>query len=227
MIKVLRVTGEYRDRQEAANKAGVDLYLEQHINSSTSDTPDYALGVVATNASERSKEVAMWYAAEAGARFDVGGPDDHDVGYGDGVRVGGRGNGNLYYTNMPAVILEPWFASNPTQAKKMNTPSGIREAAELLAETVKMFVPENGSVALSVGHAGKPSRPNDLGAAIVGGGTEAGWSQKVVALAERLIVKGDEKPGKAMYLNIRVDGVPVRSLTLEPGLTVELEVAEA
>ena len=181
------VTGEYRDRQIEANNRKADLYLEQHINSSISESPDYGLGVVATNASKRSEEIAAWYAKEAGIRFDVGGPLDHDIGYDTGVRVGGRGNNNLAYTNMPAVILEPWFASNPTQAAKMNTSDGTLAGAQLLVDLVKQFFPEGGIIALSIGHEGKPSAPNDQGAPIVGGGWESEWSFQVVHKASKLL----------------------------------------
>jgi len=47
MYRVKIYTGDYIDRQRAANADGAALYLEQHLNSSVSESPDYGLGVIA------------------------------------------------------------------------------------------------------------------------------------------------------------------------------------
>ncbi len=219
---VLRVTGDYRDRQAAANAAGAKLYLEQHVNSSAKDYPDYALGVVATNASQTSIAMARWYAARAGTRFDVGGPDDADVGYGNGVRIGGNGNANLYYTDAPAAILEPWFASNPAQARMMATVAGVEAGAKLLAELVREFLPEGGLVALSVGHIGKTSAPRDRGAKIVTGGWEADWSMAVVDLAHSML---EHEGPSAQVDETNGDGVAVIRIAIPGRPEIEVPVA--
>jgi len=59
----------------------------------------------------------------------------------------------------------------------------------LLAETVQKFVLPGNTIALSIGHAGKPSNPRDRGAAIYGGGTEAAWSTAVVVKAEKILTE--------------------------------------
>lgn len=204
--KIYIASGEYSDRQHFANDIQADLYLEQHVNSSVSESPDYGLGVVAVNASGRSKEIARWYAEQAGKRFDVGGPLDADIGYGTGVRVGGRGNANLVLTNMPAIILEPWFASNPKQATRMTTQEGINSGAQLIIDTLYKFLPDKGTVVLSVGHLNKPSQPNDRGAPLADGlGWEADWSAEVVELVEKKFkrVKTDTQLQDRDILQIR------------------------
>jgi hypothetical protein len=223
MYKVTIPTGEYSARQQQANDAKADLYLEQHVNSSVSESPDYGLGVVAENASQKSRSIAAWYAAEAGKRFDVGGPTDADIGYGTGVRVGGRGNSNLKYTSMPAVLLEPWFASNPRQAEMMNSVEGVGKAAELLLDLVQKWLPDGGHIFLSVGHVGKPSNPSDKGAAIVRGtyATEGEWAKAVVFAAKRDI-ESFAKPVDVIdpprrILKVLVDHEVVGSIPLPMG----------
>lgn len=215
--------GDYRERQAAANRDKAALYLEQHINSSAQQSPDYGLAVIATNGSQRSYEIAHWYAKEAGTRFDVGGPDDADVGYGDGVRKGGDGNDNLYYTDMPAVLLEPWFASNPEQSKLMNSPKGIEMAARLLEGTVRRFAEPGALIAFSVGHLGKRSNPDDRGAVIYNGGTEADWSQSVMTRAAALLRRAETPQPERLVLRISVPDREDQAVEILPGTTLRIE----
>lgn len=181
MIK--RFTGSYYDRQIQANAWEADLYLELHANSVAASDVDYAICVVASNHSQRSYDLAVWYALAFGKLFDVGDDTDHDIGYEDGVRVGGRGNGNLRHTNMPAVLLEPGFASNPVQARMMEADSGIAAAASTILRGAAGY----SKIALSVGHKGKPNS-GDMGAPWTGDRFqwEAEWAEAVVDMVESL-----------------------------------------
>lgn len=166
--RVVFVTGDYRARQERANQLGAALYLEGHANSSTNQRADYAMCVVGSNASATSKEIGRELAAAFGTAFDVGGDKDTDVGYGDGIRQDGRGDGNVRYTDMPAVLMEPGFCSNPEQARLMESEDGLNTAARIIFNTVSNHITSGATIVLSVGHIGKRSAPNDRGAVWLG-----------------------------------------------------------
>lgn len=161
-------TGDYSERQAAANRDGAVFYCEGHANASTNQAADYAMCVVATNASARSIFIAKVLARRWGELLDVGGDRDTDFGYGNGVRIGGAGDGNLSHTAMPAVLCEPGFASNPDQAVLMESTRGLDLIAEPLADVIRETFPEGGLVAFSIGHVGKKSSPADRGAAWTG-----------------------------------------------------------
>lgn len=180
-------TGEYSTRQASANKDKAIVYLEQHFNGG-SETAAYALANVATNAGKTSKAIAKAYVDRICKAFNIK-PANNDFAR-DGVSVGGyklRGNANLKLTNMPAVLLEPLFATNPTFAKQIRSEEGQDKLARALAETVREFFPNGGQVAFSIGHKGKPSKPSDRGVPLAGGGTEADFAEKVLNKAKELL----------------------------------------
>ena len=59
--------------------------------------------------------------------------------------------------------------------------------ARILAESIRRFIPGGGLIAFSVGHKYKTSSPNDRGAALAGGGTEADHAEKVLEKAAKLL----------------------------------------
>ncbi|MEM7018164.1 MAG: N-acetylmuramoyl-L-alanine amidase [Pseudomonadota bacterium] len=160
--------GDYSDRQRQANADGCVAYVEQHFNSSSSPTANYALVITGRNASETSKNWGRWYAQSIAREFNipVGGRDG-------GILVGGfngRGDANVRYTRMPAILLEPLFGSNPAHAQWIRSESGQTRLATILSESVQRFFQDGGLIGFSIGHIYKTSRPNDRGAAIFGGG---------------------------------------------------------
>ena len=105
--------GDYKTRQLNANQDKAIVYIEQHFNAG-SPIASYALANVGTNAGNTSKKMAASYVQRICQEFDVK-PANNDFAK-NGVSIGGyqhRGNGNLIYTKMPAVLLEPLFGSNP------------------------------------------------------------------------------------------------------------------
>jgi N-acetylmuramoyl-L-alanine amidase len=170
MYKVKFYTGDYHIRQKAANLDKAVLYLEGHANSSTSVSADYSMAVVATNHSKKSYQFAVDFARECGSSFKAAhGTVERPAIYGaDGVRVGDRGNGNLALANMPAVLLEPVFASNPHQAEYAESDEGLDRLAGIINSLVRLHFPKQGLIAFSIGHIGKTSQPKDRGAAWVG-----------------------------------------------------------
>lgn len=173
--------GDYKTRQLAANADKALLYVEQHFNAVESPKPNYAHAKVATNGSSRSVNIARSYAKRIAKAFDI------PVGFDDGVDKGGRGNGNLLHTSMPAILLEPVFISNPDGAGWVKHPDGQRKLARALVETVKEFFPKGGLIAFSVGHKYRTSKPKDRGAVVYGGGVEADYAEIVLDLAKQML----------------------------------------
>ncbi|KPJ96085.1 MAG: hypothetical protein AMJ55_02675 [Gammaproteobacteria bacterium SG8_15] len=182
MYQVKFYKGDYYARQAAANEDQCKLYIEQHFNSSASQSANYSVVVTGYNASQTSKNWGRWYARAVSQEFDI------PVGGESGLLVGGyngRGDYNLRFTNMPAILLEPFFVSNPQTAELIKTEAAQYRLASILTESIQRFLPNGGLVGFSVGHKYKNSSPNDRGAAVFGGGTEADIAEAVLLKAQQ------------------------------------------
>jgi N-acetylmuramoyl-L-alanine amidase len=182
MYQVKFFKGDYYARQAAANEDQCKLYVEQHFNSSASQSANYSVVVAGYNASQTSKNWGRWYARAVSQEFDI------PVGGDSGLLVGGyngRGDYNLRFTNMPAILLEPFFVSNPQTAELIKTEAAQYRLANILTESIQRFLPAGGLVGFSVGHKYKTSSPNDRGAAVFGGGTEADIAEAVLLKAQQ------------------------------------------
>lgn len=193
MYQVRFYTGDYPARQRAANVDGCAAYVEHHFNSAgyfddgsgmggPDPRPGYCVVIVGANASATSKNWGRWYAAAVSREFGVPVGGDRGIVVGG---YGGRGDGNLRYTAMPAVLLEPLFASNPQHAEWIRSEAGQARLAAILAESVQRFFQAGGRIGFSVGHKYKTSSPNDRGAVLAGGGTEADMAEAVLLRAQR------------------------------------------
>ncbi len=179
--------GDYPKRQRDANADKAVLYVEHHFNGGSA-TANYSLCNVATNAGQKSKQFANSYVNRISHAFDT--PLANNNFAKGGVSVGGfkgRGNGNLSATNMPAVLLEPLFGTNPIYSAIIKSESGQIELARCLVETIREFFPDGGLIAFSVGHKYKTSKPFDRGVALAGGGTEADYAEKVLIKAAAML----------------------------------------
>ena len=192
--------GDYRDRQLAANSEKCCCYLEQHLNALGKDDPETqgdnpALIIVGSNASQTSKNWAAWLAEAFAAEFGI---------KNGGVIVGPkRGDFNLRYTSMPAVLLEPLFVSDPTQAAILKSNDGQERLARVVSESIRRFFPKGGKVGLSVGHKYKTSKPHDRGAPVYGGGWEADIAEEVLARVDRMLRYPDMvEDDSARYITI-------------------------
>ena len=175
-------TGDYKERQRQANIDGAVCYVEQHFNASSNPDANYAMVVVANNASQKSKSWGLHYALKASELFDI---RNNRLSIGG---IGGRGNGNLIYTSMPAILLEPCFISNPEQARLMLEDSYQDKLAKVLADSIRVFFPDGGLVAFSIGHVGKTSNPNDRGASVAGSDLmESDIATKVMQKARKML----------------------------------------
>jgi hypothetical protein len=184
MYEIRFYEGNYIERQRQANVDGAKAYVEHHFNSSSSTAAGYAVVITGSNASQTSRNWGRWYTQAIHREFDV------PIGGDDGIKVGGysgRGDGNLRHTAMPAILLEPLFVSNPAHAEIARSEDGQRRLAGVLVDSIKRFFPDGGLIAFSVGHKYKTSRPNDRGANVVGGGTEADLAERVLLEAQAML----------------------------------------
>lgn len=198
MYEVKFYKGNYSTRQNNANNDKAVAYVEHHFNSSSSGTASYAVVVTGSNASRTSKNWGRWYAKAVATFFG------NKVGGDDGLLVGGwngRGDGNLKHTDMPAILLEPLFASNPQHADIIRSSTGQTDLARILVESIQRFFPDGGLIAFSVGHKYKKSNPNDRGASLAGGGTEADYAEEVLKKAKAMLEAID---GTSIGRSIRV-----------------------
>lgn len=176
--------GDYRERQVQANADRCVAYVEHHFNSSASPSASYALVITGSNASQTSRNWGRWYAQAAAREFGIG------VGGDQGILVGGfdgRGDFNLRFTDMPAILLEPLFASNPRQADWIRSDDGQARLARILCDSIRRFFQSGGRIGFSVGHKYKRSAPTDRGAAVVGGGWEADYAEQVLLKAQAML----------------------------------------
>lgn len=178
--------GDYKERQEKANDDKCVCYVEQHFNSSANKEANYSVVIVGDNASGLSQAWGRWYAEKIAESFGL------PLGGDNGIMIGGYdggGNENLIYTHMPAVLLEPFFISNPAGAQLVRDEQMQSLLAQILVRSIKQYFPTGGRVAFSVGHKGKRSKPHDRGAILYGSDHEyeADCAEYVLELAKYLL----------------------------------------
>lgn len=199
MYEVKFYRGEYIDRQRAANRDRAVAYVEHHFNAASNPRADYAVVIVGSNASQTSRNWGRWYARAIANQFGT------RVGGDQGILVGGwngRGDGNVRHTAMPAVLLEPLFASNPGQAEIIRSDSGQAALARILMESIQRFFPRGGLIAFSVGHKYKVRSPNDRGAPLAGGGWEADYAEAVLERTAALLTAQPETEPQGRMLRV-------------------------
>lgn len=171
-------TGDYPERQEAANKDGAICYVEHHFNSKEYDDPKATadnpiMTIVAHDASATSKSWASLYSSFVQKGLKHAG-FDFPLFAGSGVlqrEFKERGDYNLRFTKMPAILVEPmWLSDIPSALALLGRdgrkPHVFDYLAAALADSVKQTFPDGGLVAASIGHMGKTSQPFDRGAPI-------------------------------------------------------------
>ena len=194
---ILRPQGDYPDRQEAANAFGAKLYIEQHFNAiagdKETDSDNYALSLVAHNASNMSRDIAAFYSAWAAECTGL-----HDAGVLQ-RKYRERGDYNLRFTDMPAFIAEPCFISDASQEKWAASDAGRESLAMVLVRTVEHFLPKGGRIALSTGH--KYKSKYDPGAVGPGRNTEAELADGVIDRACEML----NRAGKPLTVEERLE----------------------
>lgn len=189
---VIRPTGDYADRQREATQAGALLYLEQHLNASSNVVVCRPMGLYLgdagddTDADARPLALAHEYAQQvfSAAGFPFPQPPQTLA-----LFSGSRGYGNLSRLgpDVVGILMEPGHVSHPAFAAWVKTGAGVEALARVIVHVVRGAAPKGGVIALSVGHAGKTSSPDDRGAPVHGGGWEADICQRIVDLAADML----------------------------------------
>ena len=117
-------------------------------SSARTATPGYK-SRVATNASERSKAWARSY-VDLCVQYTPATAPAIPV-----LADGERGNGNIYYTDMPAFIAEPGFLTHSPYLEWVVRPENLALLATLAVLSIIQAAPEGGTIALSAGHGQK------------------------------------------------------------------------
>jgi hypothetical protein len=175
-----------KERQEAANADGACCYVEQHLNSCDSPTPSYGMVLLGHNASSESEVWASYY-AHLLALYPaiIGGTKVHKLAAHE------RGDVCIEYTDMPAILVEPCFVSNPKQVEWLIA-EGMDELGRILAESIKEHfkgdaLVEDVIVAFSIGHRYRGT--HDEGAPVIGHPdlSEGHFAQQILLAAARLL----------------------------------------
>jgi N-acetylmuramoyl-L-alanine amidase len=178
--------GDYVDppeRQRQAEAEGCACAIDLHFNSFDDGRVEGG-ECFHRSGSEPSRRLAE---ALRDALRDVGLPlRPHSV----QAAAGSRARFIDDYT-CPAVLIEPLFLSSPAQARWLHEAGNLTALAAALAAALRAALPADALIGLSVGHRGKPSKPNDHGAACALGDTEADHAQALgEALAAALAGEG-------------------------------------
>jgi len=217
MYQVKFYKGDYRARQEQANADQCIAYVEQHFNSCDNAGVGYSMVVVGSNASQTSKNWGRWYAAAVSREFST------SLGGDSGIKVGGyngRGDANLRFTDMPAVLLEPLFCSNLAQAALIKSEEGQARLARILCDSIQRFFQKGGLLGFSVGHKYKTTNANDRGAAIVDGGWEADFAEAVLEKTAAMLTQVQPSQA-AREIRIIEKGNVVATHAIDPDADVE------
>lgn len=169
--KILRVTGDYRARQVAANNAGAALYLEAHYNSTPGAQGTEVL--VTDTSGPLTRTMARQMAGNIGQAFAL------TLRGSNGAKIltsTSRGYGNLAHAKAPALLIEPWFIDDAAWADR--AVSDAARVARCLASVIRQHIPAGSTIALSLGHRGKTSDPHDRGAR----GGNGQWEADLAAL---------------------------------------------
>lgn len=85
----------------------------------------------------------------------------------------------------PAVLLEPLFISNPTQAAWICDAANLASLGQGIARAIKANTDAGDKIGLSIGHLGKDSAPEDRGARHAIEGWEADYAKRLAETVAR------------------------------------------
>lgn len=121
------IAADLRNRARMANEWGADYFISIHTNSSVNpaaygfETYVYRLG---TRAAQLAQSIQNAVVAALGVKDN-------------GVKQANFSV--LRNTNMPAVLVELGYLSNPTEALNLNSPAWQRKVASAIAEGINNF----------------------------------------------------------------------------------------
>ncbi len=129
--------------QSQANTDKCTAYVQAQFNISNNPNDNYTSVAVGSNASQLSKHWAKQYANGICDDFNT------SLGGNGGVLIGGNSGENeldLIYTQMPAILVKPLFATNPLHAEWIKTKSAQLRLARNLAKSIISLFPNGGLI---------------------------------------------------------------------------------
>jgi hypothetical protein len=195
-MRVLTFMGDYGERRDAAARAGCKVHVTWHFNSGGGS---YALVEITSAADARCKALAADLVAEAARIFGI---------KNGGVRVLDRSDSGWVCIGdeLPGIILEPAFGDVKAQADLMHKPEKQEEWAQAVARCMKKHYRDDELAAFTLGHKYKTSNPDDEGASLAGGGTEASWNEPIMERTIALLAESEPVTYKVMGLSTRNHG---------------------
>ena len=170
-----------KERQASAKAAGCIGVVEFHFNSTG-------------NAEVEGGEVYYQEKVPASRAFaEVMWEKIHGIGlpaHGDPLKSTAINPRTVFidFYEMPTILLETLFLSNPDQAAWLHGDDGpkhMEALADAIAAGIRAYFPDGGIIGLSPGHAFKTSNPNDTGARCKGGDFEANHTVVLAGLVEQ------------------------------------------
>jgi len=143
MYSIQFYSGRARECQVQANIDNCTAYLQSQFNVSENPRDNYTSVSLASNASEISKRWARQYAKLVCDDFDT------PLGGNEGILIGGANGENeldLIFTNMPAILVKPLFATNPLHADWIKTKSIQLRLARSLVSSILSLFPNGGLI---------------------------------------------------------------------------------
>ena len=90
----------------------------------------------------------------------------------------------------PAVLLEPLFISNSSQAAWIRDAANLASLGQGIARAIKANTAEGDKIGLSIGHLGKDSAPDDRGARHAIEGWEADYAKRLAEIVAKHLAIG-------------------------------------
>lgn len=175
--KVMRLTGDYDVREDRAVKLGLDAVIHFHFNAVVNRDAVGAMVLYAGAYDKREASLAGRLSAKLAAFLKT--KDRGGVYLKDGVRA----EWFIDEGKAPTLIFEPQFVSNPGFAKWIKKAGNRVALGKFIAGCLVTEFPQGAEFGFSLGHKGKTSAPNDRGASVYGGGTEADMAEGVMEAA--------------------------------------------
>jgi N-acetylmuramoyl-L-alanine amidase len=171
------------ERQESAKREGCICVVEFHFNS---DSDSKARG--GETHFQKGVPDSLKFADAMWAEIASTGLPSHGTEPVKSTAVAKR-SAFIDRYEMPAILLEPLFVSNPGQAKWIHDPKNVGNLASVISAGIKGQFPKGGRVGLSPGHAYKTNTPEDKGAKCALGDHEVDHVLALVEQVEKLLGK--------------------------------------
>ncbi|HEY3900775.1 MAG TPA: N-acetylmuramoyl-L-alanine amidase [Chthoniobacter sp.] len=187
MRNTLWLVGDYANttkRQQQAAKAGCAVTIDFHFNSNGSTATGGEVWFKPNDdASENLAAAILQGYSTVG--LPVRGTNSADP----GTRAA-----FIRHYQSPAVLTEPLFVSNKTQAQWIHNPDNVSALARVIAAALEDATKPGDLIGLSIGHRCKTSEPNDTGAACILGDTEATHGIALALAVAALLAGGTVEP---------------------------------